>query len=157
MTKKSSSSLIGRREFVAGAAAGAVIAGFPHISRAATKTVKIGLIHPVTGFLAYPGGQLRYGCQMAIADINKAGGVKSMGGAKLEALLGDSQTKPQIGAAEVEKMNASWRRRLYWLLSKRRRSCRDSSGGQVQYSVLHRCRCLGSSGWTRLEKRFPYG
>jgi branched-chain amino acid transport system substrate-binding protein len=105
MTKKSSSSLIGRREFVAGAAAGAVIAGFPHISRAATKTVKIGLIHPVTGFLAYPGGQLRYGCQMAIADINKAGGVKSMGGAKLEALLGDSQTKPQIGAAEVEKMN----------------------------------------------------
>ena len=28
-----------------------------------------------------------------------------MGGAQLEALLGDSQTKPEIGAAEVEKMN----------------------------------------------------
>ena len=42
---------------------------------------------------------------MAIADINAAGGIKSMGGAQLEALLGDSQTKPEIGAAEVEKMN----------------------------------------------------
>ena len=42
---------------------------------------------------------------MAIADINAAGGIKSMGGAALEAVLGDSQTKPEIGAAEVEKMN----------------------------------------------------
>ena len=41
---------------------------------------------------------------MAIADINAAGGIKSMSGAQLEALLGDSQTKPEIGAAEVEKM-----------------------------------------------------
>jgi len=106
MSKRTTHNPITRRTFVAGAAAaGAVVAGFPHISRAATDKVKIGLIHPVTGFLAYPGGQLRYGCQMAINDINKAGGVKSMGGAKLEALLGDSQAKPQIGAAEVEKMN----------------------------------------------------
>ena len=42
---------------------------------------------------------------MAIEDINKAGGIKSMGGAKLEALLGDAQSQPQAGAAEVEKMN----------------------------------------------------
>ncbi len=106
MTKKTTSRSITRRTFVASAAAtGALVAGFPHISMAAAKPVKIGLIHPVTGFLAYPGSQLRYGCQMAIGDINKAGGVKSMGGAKLEAMLGDSQTKPQIGAAEVEKMN----------------------------------------------------
>ena len=42
---------------------------------------------------------------MAIEDINKAGGIKSMGGAKLEALLGDAQSNPQAGTAEVEKMN----------------------------------------------------
>ena len=42
---------------------------------------------------------------MAIEDINKAGGIKSMGGAKLEALLGDSQSKVEVGVAEVEKMN----------------------------------------------------
>ena len=75
----------------------------PWIAQAAGN-VKIGLI-PATGWAAYPAAQLRYGAQMAIADINAAGGIKSMGGAKLEALKGDSQTKPEIGAAEVEKMN----------------------------------------------------
>ena len=109
MTKKVQKPGVSRRQFVAGTAAGAAALatsslGFPHIAKAASN-VKIGLIHPATGFLAYPGGQLRYGCQLAINDINKAGGIKSMGGAKIEALLGDSQTKPQIGAAEVEKMN----------------------------------------------------
>jgi len=47
----------------------------------------------------------RLGGSMAIEDINKAGGIKSMGGAKLEALLGDSQSKVEVGVAEVEKMN----------------------------------------------------
>ena len=106
MSKKHTGKSVSRRTFVAGAAASAAAAsfGFPYVARAAGP-VKIGLIHPATGFLAYPGGQLRYGCQLAINDINAAGGIKSMGGAKLEAMLGDSQTKPQIGAAEVEKMN----------------------------------------------------
>ncbi len=106
MAKKYTNKTVSRRTFVAGAAAGAAAAtfGFPHIAKAAAN-VKIGLIHPATGFLAYPGAQLRYGCQLAITDFNAAGGIKSMGGAKLEAMLGDSQTKPQIGAAEVEKMN----------------------------------------------------
>ena len=42
---------------------------------------------------------------MAIEDINKAGGIKALGGAKIEPLLGDAQSQPQVGAAEVEKMN----------------------------------------------------
>jgi len=97
-----------RRRFIRNAGATVALAStglsIPHIARAAGP-VKIGLIHPATGWAAYPAAQLRYGAQMAIADINAAGGIKSMGGAPLEALLGDSQTKPEIGAAEVEKMN----------------------------------------------------
>ena len=97
-----------RRRFIRSAGATVALAStglsIPHIARAAGP-VKIGLIHPATGWAAYPAAQLRYGAQMAIADINAAGGIKSMGGAPLEALLGDSQTKPEIGAAEVEKMN----------------------------------------------------
>ena len=60
---------------------------------------------PVTGALAYSGQQCRVGALMAIEDINKAGGIKSLGGAKIEALLGDAQSQPQAGTAEVEKMN----------------------------------------------------
>jgi branched-chain amino acid transport system substrate-binding protein len=97
---------VDRRQFIAtGAAAlGLGVTGFPAVLRAEATPVKIGLIHPVSGFIAFSGTQCREGAQMAIADINAAGGIKSLGGAKLEAVLGDSQGKPEIGAAEVTKM-----------------------------------------------------
>ena len=99
---------IDRRQFVAGAAGTAVIAsglgGFPHIAKAAAP-IKIGVISPVTGFLGFSGSQCRFGAVTAIEEINAGGGIKSLGGAKLEALLADAQSKAEIGAAEVEKLN----------------------------------------------------
>ena len=86
-------------------AAAASALAFPLVGGAQPKTIKVGVLHPVTGALAYSGQQCREGALMAIEDINKAGGIKAMGGAKLEALLGDAQSQPQAGAAEVEKMN----------------------------------------------------
>jgi len=105
-TTKTNSSGIRRREFLAtGAAALAVgVTGFPAVLRAQAAPVKIGLIHPVSGFIAFSGSQCRAGAELAIADINAAGGIKSMGGAMIEAMLADSQGKPDIGAAEVTKM-----------------------------------------------------
>jgi branched-chain amino acid transport system substrate-binding protein len=94
-----------RRQFLVNTAALAVSAALPLGARAQANGVKIGVLHPVTGFLAYSGNLSRLGAQMAIDDINKAGGIKSLGGAKLDAVLGDAQSKPEIGAAEVEKMN----------------------------------------------------
>ena len=93
---------IGRRELLAtGAATLALgVTGYPAVLRAQAEPVKIGLIHPVSGFIAFSGTQCRAGAEMAIADINAAGGIKSLGGAKIEALLADSQGKPEIGAAE---------------------------------------------------------
>jgi branched-chain amino acid transport system substrate-binding protein len=96
---------ISRRGFVAGTAALAGTVAAPAVLRAQAATIKFGLIHPVTGFVAYNGQQCRLGGTMAVEDVNKAGGIKSMGGAKLEALLGDSQSKVEVGVAEVEKMN----------------------------------------------------
>ena len=87
----------------AGAASAAL--GVPGILLAQSTPIKIGLIHPVSGFLAYNGGQGRLGCQMAIDAINAAGGIKSMGGVKLEAALGDSQSRPEIGVSEVERLH----------------------------------------------------
>ena len=93
-----------RRQFLVNTAALAASAALPLGARAQTP-IKIGVIHPVTGFLAYSGNLSRLGAQMAIDDINKAGGIKSLGGAKLQAILGDAQSKPEVGVAEVEKMN----------------------------------------------------
>ena len=97
-----------RREFLAisaSSALGASALSFPLIGGAEAPPVKIGVLHPVTGANAYSGQQCRMGAEMAIEDINKRGGIKSLGGAKIEALLGDAQSNPQAGSAEVEKMN----------------------------------------------------
>ena len=102
MSRPSSSS---RRSFIQQSTAAASALAFPLIGGAQPKAVKVGILHPVTGAIAFSGQQCREGALMAIEDINKAGGIKSMGGAKIEALLGDAQSQPQAGAAEVEKMN----------------------------------------------------
>src|SRR4051812_9589569 len=94
-----------RRRFVAQAGAAATALAFPLVGGAQPKSVRVGVLHPVTGALAYSGQQCREGALMAIEDINKAGGIKALGGAKLEALLGDAQSTPAAGTAEVEKMN----------------------------------------------------
>jgi branched-chain amino acid transport system substrate-binding protein len=41
---------------------------------------------------------------MAADAINAAGGIKSMGGAKLELLLGDTQTRQDVARAEAERV-----------------------------------------------------
>ena len=94
-----------RRGFVVGGTALAGALGAPMIGKAQARAVRIGLLHPVTGFVAYSGAQSRLGAQMAIDEINAAGGIKAMGGAKLEPVLGDTQAKVEVGVAEVEKMN----------------------------------------------------
>ena len=93
-----------RRSFLKHSAAAASALSFPLVAGAQPKAVKVGILHPVTGALAFSGSQCRAGALLAIEDINKAG-IKSLGGAKLEVLLGDAQSSPQAGTAEVEKMN----------------------------------------------------
>ena len=93
-----------RRHFIAQQSAAASALAFPLIGGAQPKAIKVGILHPVTGALAFSGQQCREGALMAIEDIN-ASGIKSMGGAKLEVMLGDAQSTPQAGVAEVERMN----------------------------------------------------
>jgi branched-chain amino acid transport system substrate-binding protein len=107
MTKDSSRfPTIRRRDLLklgaAGAAAGVI--GMPAVLRAQTRTVKVGVLEPLTGNLAYNGTQARAGAQFAIDAINAAGGIKSMGGAKLEAVVADAQSRPDVAAAAVDTL-----------------------------------------------------
>src|SRR5581483_2920125 len=95
---------LSRRRILAGAAALGAL-GAPAVLRAQPKPIKIGIIHPVTGAVSYSGTQSRAGALMAVEDINKSGGIKSMGGAPLDAMLADAQSKVDIAVAEVEKFN----------------------------------------------------
>ncbi len=101
---KRAATKLDRRTVLAGAAAVGALAA-PGVGRAQAPTIKVGVLHPVTGALAFSGGQARQGAVLAIADINARGGIRSMGGARLEALLADAQSRPDVGAAEVDKLN----------------------------------------------------
>jgi branched-chain amino acid transport system substrate-binding protein len=93
-----------RRHFLQQSAAATTALAFPLVGGAQPAPVKVGVLHPVTGALAYSGQQCRVGAELAIEDINRSG-IKSLGGARIQAVLGDAQSNPQAGTAEVEKMN----------------------------------------------------
>ncbi|MBM4339717.1 MAG: hypothetical protein FJ110_09230 [Deltaproteobacteria bacterium] len=99
---------ISRRAFlkaagITGLASSAI--GFPAVLRGAEpKEILIGSIHPVTGPVAYDGTSLAQAVELAAAQKNAAGGIKSMSGAKLKVLLLDSEAKPKVGEAAAEKL-----------------------------------------------------
>jgi branched-chain amino acid transport system substrate-binding protein len=93
-----------RRVFLKTAIAGAAVAGAPRSAHAQAKTFKIGAVHPVTGPLAEPGQACRLGAQLAVDAVNAAGGIKGKGGLQLELILGDTQSKPENGRVEAERV-----------------------------------------------------
>ena len=99
----------GRRDLVKGGVATALaLLAAPSVLRAqGAPGVKIGVIQPVTGALAGDGDLGRLGAQLAIDDINAAGGIRSLGGAKLEMVFGDSRSNPQDAAQQVEQLNGA--------------------------------------------------
>jgi branched-chain amino acid transport system substrate-binding protein len=112
MTMSEEKTPLSRRRFLATTALGAAAAAsgtlaVPAVLRAQGSGVKLGLLHPVTGALSYSGQQGRIGATMAVEEINAGGGIKALGGAKIDPLLGDAQSTPEGGTAEVEKMNAA--------------------------------------------------
>src|SRR6266550_4398140 len=106
------SAQVTRRKLVQTTAVGAAAAATglinaPALLRAQGAPVKLGVLHPVSGALSYSGQQGRLGATIAIEELNAAGGIKALGGAKIEPVLGDAQSTPEGGNAEVEKMNAA--------------------------------------------------
>lgn len=76
----------------------------PPEEEAPPLVVKFGAIHPLTGGLARDGAFLKNGIDLAVEDINAAGGIKSLGGAQLVVSHADSQGKTEIGQSEAERL-----------------------------------------------------
>jgi branched-chain amino acid transport system substrate-binding protein len=68
------------------------------------ENVKIGNIEPMSGPSASLGQQGKAAREMAVEEINAAGGIKSLGGMKLELIYADSESKPEKGVAEAERL-----------------------------------------------------
>lgn len=87
-----------RRILLGGALAmPAIIHGTAH---AQPSTVKIALLTPLSGPFARQGELERLGAVLAVEDINRNGGIKALGGAKLELAIADA-------GANVEQVTAA--------------------------------------------------
>jgi len=73
-------------------------------ANAGSNVVRIGNIIPLSGPSASVGEQGKNAREMAVEEINAAGGIKSLGGAKLEMFYADSESKPEKGVAEAERL-----------------------------------------------------
>ena len=95
---------VSRRTFLSAAGATAAVAGFPSVLKAQAREVKVGYLLPVTGPLAFEGGLALNGLTLAVDEINASGGVKSLGGAKIMLLPGDTQNKVELGNSEASRL-----------------------------------------------------
>jgi branched-chain amino acid transport system substrate-binding protein len=77
---------------------------FSSMALANVTAVKIGNIEPMSGPSATLGKQGKAAREMAVEEINAAGGIKALGGAKLELIYADSESKPEKGVAEAERL-----------------------------------------------------
>ena len=85
-------------------AATSIATGFGALPAKAADDVKVGILLPLSGSVAPIGQNNRRGHELAVEEINAAGGIKALGGAKLVLIDGDTQGNPNVGIQETEKL-----------------------------------------------------
>ena len=96
--------LLGRRTLGAMAGASLLAARPGRTQTAPPKEVVFGLIEPLTGAWAKSGDLSRKGAEMAVDDINKAGGIKALGGAKVRLAVGDCGDTPEKSKNAAQRL-----------------------------------------------------
>ena len=101
-----------RRDFLKEAAVlgvGAGLAGLPlrKATAAAAREVNIGVLYPTSGSAARFGQMCVNAVQMAVDDVNNAGGIKSLGGVKLKPIYADIQSDPGVTRNQAERLMAT--------------------------------------------------
>jgi len=67
----------------------------------AADTIKIGILGPFTGSLAFNAGEMKKGMMLALDEVNAEGGLF---GKKVEIVFADTECKPDKGLAAVKKL-----------------------------------------------------
>ncbi len=85
----------------------ALVLGVALAAPAVAQTeVKVGLIAPMSGPWARQGDLMLKGANLAIEDINNAGGIKALGGAKLKLLVFDAGDNVEKAKNAAQRMVA---------------------------------------------------
>lgn len=99
--------MLNRRAFTAGASAAALGAvASPYVQRAgaAEAPIKVGVINSMSGSYAAYAQEGDPAFRYVIEKINQSGGIKSLGGAKIELIFADDTSQPARCATEVRRL-----------------------------------------------------
>jgi branched-chain amino acid transport system substrate-binding protein len=103
-----------RRDFLRKTAGGALAAGalavfgWPRRS-AGAGVVNIGGLYPVTGSFAQIGQGCVNAAKLAVTMVNDAGGIKSLGGAKLNLIVSDVQSDTTVTRTETDRLISGYK------------------------------------------------
>jgi len=64
-------------------------------------SIKIGILGPFTGALAFNAGEMKKGMELALDEVNSKGGLF---GRKIELIYADTEAKPDKGVAAIKKL-----------------------------------------------------
>ena len=68
------------------------------------EPIEIGVMIPATGPLGSIADMVRFGNVLAAEDINLAGGIESLGGARLRLIFYDNQGRQELAISETERL-----------------------------------------------------
>ena len=94
----------GRRNFVGAGAGLALALALPRSVFSQTKAINIGVVVPLSGANAQFGINSRQGIELVADEINAAGGIKSLGGAKINLIVADSTSTPTTAASVAQRL-----------------------------------------------------
>src|SRR5215204_3951870 len=80
------------------------VSGMTGEAAAQASKIRIGVVLPLSGQFALGGQNVKRGYDMALEEINKAGGVKALGGAQIELVYADNQGKQDVAIGETERL-----------------------------------------------------
>ncbi|POR50962.1 ABC transporter substrate-binding protein [Bosea psychrotolerans] len=96
---------INRRQALAFAAVGGI--AMPFVLRDAVaqgKAVNVGVVMPLSGANAQFGINSRNGVELVADEINAAGGIKALGGARINLVIADSTSTPTTAANVAQRL-----------------------------------------------------
>jgi branched-chain amino acid transport system substrate-binding protein len=98
-----------RRRFLkaAGGAIAAGVASAVPLRGYAADPINIGALYPTTGSMAQIGVGCVAAAKLAVEMINEAGGIKSLGGAKLNLIISDVQSDTTVTRTETDRLITS--------------------------------------------------
>ena len=105
--------VVTRRQVLAGSAAGAaaLASGFPAPAIANSDPIKIGFLPALTGPSSSTGVGMNRGTELAVEEINAAGGV---GGRKIELIVRDTQSDPTKAVNAVAELAQRQKAAVIW-------------------------------------------